>query len=459
MTPAITPMPDAVAEPNTSLDAAFDALSATPDTTEQTDETQPDSTGEVQPIPEKEADAAEVADGTEKPQQVEDGVVTDGKGFRVSKERMEDLQGWRKLGEEVMSIAPSIHHLRQMRDASSDFRALGIDFQNGAADDKSMDRFLDFWQGTGSEDPTERAKLQAAFVRMADRIPDRLKQVDPRAYVALQQKMLDTKALREQNPDGYKTVQADVLRSALDVKYLEAVQKGDQKMFEKLQWAEYLLNDGNFYKDMLSVPRPDPLMTERQKLDARSQEIEKRTQTFEQQQQDARVKTWERQKDLIGNAEKVKLDELITEALKPAVGRYNDEAIQQFKVAIAANVEQQLRNDYTWYRDHEMDLDQLGRDTLERLKNNQKLSDLKPRADEYVNEYARVARAFVQRTAAQVVSAKTSSLVKQSQEKHQRLASSQKPGTAGGGTPTARPITSPTQTMEQKLDALLASVR
>jgi hypothetical protein len=456
-TDVITSSPDTAAESNSSLDAAFDALPSSP-AADQSSGTQQDDTGDVPPIPQGDEQSEPAAEGQDKPQQVEEGVFSDGKGFRVSKDRMDDFQKWKSMGEQVIALAPSLDHIKQYRDNASDFRALDIDFQNGAADDASMDKFLDFWQGSMENDPAKQARLQAAFVKMADRIPDRLRQVNPQAYVALQQKMLDTKALREQNPEGYGKVQGEVVRAALDAKYLEAAQKNDVEMFRQLQWADYH-QTGKYYKSMLEVPRPDPLMTEKQTLDLQRSELEKRTQTFEQQQQDGRVKIWEHHKELLGNAERTGMDSLITDALKPALGRYNEQALEQFKVAIAANVEQQLRADYTWHRDRQIDLDQLGRDTLERLKNGQKLQDLKPRGDEYINEYLRVARPLVQRIAAQVVSAKTSSLVKQSQEKHDRLKASQKPGTAGGGTPTARPVTGPNMTMEQKLDALLAPVR
>lgn len=95
----------------------------------------------------------------------------------VSKECLEALYGWRHIALEVLRIAPNMHSLKLMRDAAESLCRMEADFNKGATDDAAMDKFLSYWSGETATDPIERANLQAAFVKMTERVHKHLPKV------------------------------------------------------------------------------------------------------------------------------------------------------------------------------------------------------------------------------------------------------------------------------------------
>lgn len=463
-----------------SFDSAFDAAFDTSSTAggdsvsgqqqeagaEQPSPTSPSpaEAEEVQPVEQQK----QPQDGEQPQEQTEEGVTAEGKGYRVGKERFTQFRDAEKAFNEVVKLipswltqgqAPTIQHMRDMRDAASSFRTLQTHYTSG--NQQNTSEVLDFLSGTHANNAAAQLQFRQGFARLAEQIPDRLQQIDPQAYAKLQAKFADPDQLRQANPDAFKTVETSVLRSRIDVLYQKALESGNAEDFKNAQWVDHLLTD-KYYRSHAEIPRVDPEAQRLKQFAEREKAFNEKTQSFEQQQEQARESTWSQVAANLQASEDSGLSQLTQSALKNAKGAegLTQETLGAIGSAVAARVREQLKQDWVWSRDREVDLDEMRNGVHTRLKGNQRLADMKPQLDAHIQEFFRVAAPIVRAEVARLVSAKSKQVIAQNGAQTERLQNGQqKRGTAGGGVQTSRPVTNANMTMEQKLDALLAGIK
>ena len=471
MTPTLTPT-DAAGQGtgDSALDSAFDAL-ANPGSTadagavsgeqegEQEQAAEPDDTlagtEEVQP-------GQEAGQQPEQQEQPEEGVTPEGKGYRVAKERFENLRASEKAVDALIKMGvPTIQHVQALQAASTGFRELQHDL--ALARPESTAKVLDFLSGSNVQDPAIQASFKAGFVQLAQQIPDRLAQLDPAAYKAMQAKFLGSDGLREGNPEAFGKLEQSIVRAKVDSLYQKALETGQPKDFQDAQWADHMLT-GRYYQNLNEVPRADPQAQRLKELETREKAIRDQQATVEQQQQTAREQTWSQISDNITKSEDTGLQQIVNEVLGKAAKAnpqvYDEQVVASLGKAILAEVREELNQDWTFKNDRRIDLSELEQAAHARMKANQRLDDLRPQIDNLRNALLHRASPLIRAAAARYVSAKGKQAVAQNQQQTTRLqASQQKRGAAGGGTQTTRKVTTDGMSMEQKIDAWTAGLK
>lgn len=419
-----------------SISAGLESLLDAPDTSTQqaapgppqepeavADEPIDQPGGEEAPS-EDEAPAPEMELDDEDADPDEEVIDVDGrKRYHVKPAKMLRLTAANKFVKEISDFAPDIQTAKAHYEAASDFRALQSDFASG--DPEGVQNFMGYWANGAP----------AAFHSMAQQLPAFLARAasqDPGAAQAL------------------KAIESQVHRATIADAYDRAVRSGDPKDLYAAQSLDFAIN-GKFHESLDKIPA----RTQQQVQDPvrqREQQIEQREQQFAQQR-------WaEFDSQALSGATQNALKTAVDAAFKVAEKAFTPGLLNAAKRGAMAQAETELKKNFEWNRNQEVEMRDIQRDFLKAIRTGQK-TNLEPRAAALVQAYqARLAQ-VLPRIVKPLIGEQTRAVVAQSQAQHTRLAQGAKKTSPGaGGAPAARsvlPAQGGWKNVSEGLDALL----
>jgi hypothetical protein len=208
-----------------------------------------DASAEVAPAEAEAAPEGEAAPAAAAPSDGPYPLSQDGNGYVVPKQDFQILDGQRQYTEAVQNFFPTANDAQVAYNEATDFRSMLTDYVTG--EPNLIDSVLAHWAGMGETDPTMQQQFQQSFVKMAERMPETLRQVNPQAY--------------DQFMGG-------IINSKVEELYNIAAQSGDPADLFKAQELDHALTGQ--YKTEL--PKYDPDASLRQQIEQRQQTLEQR---------------------------------------------------------------------------------------------------------------------------------------------------------------------------------------
>jgi len=257
-TPAAAEAP--VSAPAETMDSALNDLANMMTGTEETppgeSPTAPPPSGEPVPAhpggegPSSEASPA--AQPTDAP--VEYQLSPDGNHYLVPKDKIGDvgqLPAVREYYAKVQEKFPTVGDAEEAYSRASQFGLMNTDFLYG--DDNGIDNFLAYLTGKGVDPayPDLANQFKGSFVKMAQRMPDTLRSVDPQAHYNFTDSLI---------------------KQEIDAAYSAAAESGNPEHFKAAQWLDYGWNG----KYRTELGKPDPAAQQTNVLTQREQGIQQR---------------------------------------------------------------------------------------------------------------------------------------------------------------------------------------
>lgn len=287
-------------------------------------------------------------------------LAPDGSSYLVPKAELPALTGMKQYAEKVQERFPTTNDAELGYLESSDFRAIRSDFLSG--DDANLDAVLGYWAGRDSKDPQEQAQFRESFARMAARMPETLKNV---------------------NPDAYQKLGDSFVNSRIESAYARATETGDPEDLlaaQRLDW-------GHTGRYKTELPKHDPQAAAAAKIAADSKALEQRTAaTLNRDWASFNKTSLEGPKWQAFNAE-------IDKALAPVKDSYDATVFNALRDHIGKALTAKMQEDYEWARNHGNDLNSLQAAYKQRWNQQKNADDLKPSIQTYTNDFmARVRR-------------------------------------------------------------------
>ena len=305
-------------------------------------------------------------------------LTPDGTGYVVPKAEFPLLSGAKQYAEKVQERFPTIQDAEVAYLQSSDHNAMMTDFLHGETAD--VDAMLSHLAGANATDPQFRSQSQQAFTRMAERLPEVLKQVNPEAYAKHVNNMFQVE------------VQAA---------YEKAAQTGDPKDLLRAQSIEW----GKTGRYQIELPKVDPAKAASDAQAAREASIAQReTQLLDRDWSNFNRGTVEGPKWQQFNA-------AIDAALAPVKAKYTPEIFSAVRDRIASQINDKLKADFDWARMHGNERKVIEASYKQAWKSNQSVDGLNPRIQAYNNDFMARVRRHLPSIAAPILNSATASAV------------------------------------------------
>lgn len=211
-------------------------------------EGEPAAVEETEPLEGAEGEAAaEGAEGAAPASDTPYPLSQDGNGYVVPKQDYQILDGQRQYTEAVQSFFPTANDAQAAYNEATDHRLMLTDYVTGKPE--LIDAVLAHWAGAGETDPTMQQQFQQSFAKMAERMPETLRQV---------------------NPQAYDKFMGSIINNKIEELYNIAAQSGDPADLFKAQEYDHALT-GQYKTE---VPKYDPEAAAHQQLEQRQRAID-----------------------------------------------------------------------------------------------------------------------------------------------------------------------------------------
>lgn len=398
---------DALLDESTSGAAATDSPAseelefAAPEPPAEPEPAEPEA--EVEPEP-----AAAEAPKPEVPDPLLDqdiGKTRDGKRYVVSPNRLNNLIAQAKYADEIQQITPTVEQARSMAQNASEYRLMRSDYMDG--EPGTLAEFAKFWHAESPE----------AFPAAVGAMVGHLKDSSPEAYQSIRDAALDE--------------QADALYQRVS----------------ELQPGTKEYNDAKYRAQLFDYSRGREYRTEIKAVDphaARLKEVERREQALQSTVKTQHDEYWKGVNRRMAQQQDQLLGQSIDEALKPAIDskQFDGKMLDAIRLQVRHEIRTALESDLEFDRNHQLDVKTIERDIRGALKDN-KRTDVGPKVKALHDAYLARATPIIRRVTSQLVGTQTKKLVQDNRATHDKLATSQKNGTAGGGRAAGKPIPAP----------------
>lgn len=137
----------------------------------------------------------------------------DGKFYQVPKSELPQFQTAQKYFQQVSQHFATPQEAQNAASQAADLRIMSNDWASGA--DQSIETVLRHWAGFDhSANPQIQQRYQQSFAKMAELMPNTLKQINPQAYEGMQARLITEsiesayqKAAQTRNPEDFKAAQ------------------------------------------------------------------------------------------------------------------------------------------------------------------------------------------------------------------------------------------------------------
>lgn len=324
-------------------------------------------------------------------------LTKDGAAYIVPKTELPQFQGAKQYADATQEFFPTAGDAKLGYLEASDFRALRSDFLSG--DPNNIDAMLGYFSGKDHADPALAGQFRESFVRMAERIPETLKSI---------------------NPDAHAKLGDSFINSRIESAYTRAAETGnpdDLLAAQRMDW-------GHTGRYKTELPKVDPQAAARSAEAARLKGIEDReTGIYNRDWKSFNTSTLEGPKWAAFNAE-------IEKTLAPVKDSYDPIVFKALTKQISDDLIGKLQGDYEWARNHKNELGMLQRDYQNLWKAQKPADGLKPRIETYTKDFMGRVRRYLPSIAAPILSkapAKTQAGAQQQQKPKPQAANPQQP--------------------------------
>lgn len=317
-------------------------------------------------------------------------LTPDGSAYLVPKAELPTITGLRTYAETVQNRFPTTNDAELGYLESSDFRAMRSDFLNpdgkNPQGENNLDGMLSYWAGKAHSDPAVAAQFRDSFVKMAERIPETLKSINPEAHAKLGD---------------------SIVSARIESAYARAAETGDPEDLlaaQRMDWGQ----TGRYKTEL---PKHDPQKAEMDRIAQERLQVDQRTaQLLNRDWTSFNKGSLEGPKWQQFNAE-------IDKTLAPVKGKYDPEVFDALRERISKQMLTKIQEDFEWARNHGNDLTML-KSNYEQLWKAQKPADgLKPRIQTYTNDFMARVRRHLPSIAAPLLNKATASAVAAPQPK------------------------------------------
>lgn len=328
----------------------------------------------------------------------------DGSAYLVPKDQLPVLNGFKTYASEVQGIFPTANDAKVAHGESSDLRAMHADFLQGEVRD--IDAFLKHFAGEDYKaDPNTQMQFQQAFTRMADRLPDVLKTVNPEAHSKFTSNIIKN-ALKDSASPAHAELTSSVVQSQIASAYDEAAQaleyaqqsgmQGDQQYADLMLKKAQYLDWGSTGQYKQELPKHDPAEKARVEQEAVKAANEKAQQDLVEREAGLLKRDFKNYNDTAVDGPKWQSYwGEIDKALAPVKANYDPIVFDAVKAQINKTVLETLQKDYDWARNHQNERTAIEKTYEQLWKGQQSSGSLNPRVQAYQTDFmARVRRAL-----------------------------------------------------------------
>ncbi len=341
-------------------------------------------------------------------------LTEDGASYLVPKTELPVLNGFKQYASEVQTIFPTVTDAKTAYQDSSDLRAMLNDYAFGTEPDANgitgIDAFVKHLAGfEHAKDPAAQAQYQQAFARMAERVPNILKDINPEAYSGLVNNFVGNQI--ESAYDRAREFQEEATASGFpgDQRYADVMLQRAQQM----EWGatgkvrgEYDQANG-VYKYDFQKKAEQPANTN---LSAQEQALAKREEAL----LDRDFKAFDKAEvdGPMWNEYYAEIDKV----LAPIKDKFPETTYADMKAGINAQLVKAMESDGEWLRMNRIERNAIVASYKQLWKNNQSTAALKPRIAAYRSDLLNKARQLLPSIAKSRINPATASAVAQSQK-------------------------------------------
>lgn len=312
-------------------------------------------------------DATSTGDGATAATDPETGYALseDGNSYIIPKADFGTLGGYKDYATKVQAMFPTANDAEIARFQASDYRGIRGDFLNG--DENSIGNVLSYFAGQHQGlSPEEKQQFQASFSAMIPRGVDMLKTV---------------------NPEAYANVSNGISQSIISDAYAKAAETGSQddlRIAQSIDWY----HTGQYKTEL---PKEDPVqiaaLASQKAFEAQQADLQKReTAAYDRDFTSFNTTQMDGPKWSALTTE-------IERTLAPVKDKYEPAMFKAVQRQVSEDIQANLKADYEWSRDHNIDRNTIVKAYQNAWKNNQSAQFLKPKLQAYQNDFmARVRR-------------------------------------------------------------------
>lgn len=358
---------DVYAELGTILNEAAESIGTEEAPSEPARAAAPEAPTAETPAPAQDA-PAETATGDQPYQLTEDG-----NGYIVPKAELATINGMKQYADQVQAHFPTAQDAEIAHKGFSDFKAIMTDYLHG-----DVEGVLKFWAGDFATDPNYRAESQQAFTRMAEKIPDVLKSI---------------------NPEAHGKFTENLIQSRVDAAYQRAAESGDKEDLLAAQRLDWGLT-GQYKTDL---PKHDPMQAERDRLTAQARENETREKALVD-------RDWTSfNKSTLDGPKWGQFNSEIDKTLAPVKDKFDPIVFEALRDRVSKSLIENLQKDFEFSRNHENERRTLESAYRSLWKQRQSAESLKPRIQAYTNDFMARVRRHLPSIAAPLINKTTAS--------------------------------------------------
>jgi len=279
-------------------------------------------------------------------------LTTDGNGYIVPKAELPQLQGFKTYAETLQQTFPTVQDAMNAHQQAIDLRNMQVDYITGG--EPHIKAILDYWSTGGTNDPTTRAQYAESFVKMASKVPDVLKQI---------------------NPQAHDQMGSSFVAARIEAAYAKAAQTGDKNDLLQAQSLDWGITGR--YKTEL--PKHDPVKAQEAAIRARAEQVSQREAAMLN-------RDWNTFNN--GTVEGPKWNQFnaaIDKALEPVKNRYAPDDFAIVREKLAQGVLSEINKDYAFSQTHNNELNYLQNEHARLWKAGQPTAALTNKIQAYQN--------------------------------------------------------------------------